>query len=200
MQNGVVDVMYWLELAKSEVRGEEPEHSREDYLGLRLRSKRREAGLDSVRRDVKKELLGAADSPASAMEGIDLVWELVRQRAVEASFDNMDIDPRVFGRSAAPSIVMARHLIDKGDTAAAEEYIQKAFEDAVVTGCGGGGGGSAKAEQDGETMSSILEKIAGSDEYGSLAFLCPDGHLNIRDYGKKLPACQHEDCKAKVAC
>jgi hypothetical protein len=126
------------------------------------------------------------------MQAVNLVWELVRQYATEAAFTNYDIDPKVFGRVAAPELVMARYHIEHGNQQQADHYKQKAHQHSETSGCGGG---STANISDGG-----LEKIAGKDSKGALAFRCKNGHLNIRPKEKLIPACQHAGCSAQVAC
>ena len=197
MPNGVVDVMRWLDMAADEVLGRSVERKVEDYVTLELDSKRREAGLKDVRQNVLQDLLVATDRLEDPMAAVQLMWDLVRQHATEASFTNLDIDPRAFGNLAAADIHRARHYLQHGEEQLAREHMEKAHENSIVSGCGGGAGSAGSGRQE---SSDGLEKIAGSDSKGSLAFKCPKGHLNIRQREQLLPQCQHHGCKAKVAC
>jgi len=41
---------------------------------------------------------------------------------------------------------------------------------------------------------------ADQDEYGSLTFICSNGHFNYRRPHKLIKKCQHKGCEAIVKC
>lgn len=198
MPNGVSDVVYWLDVAKDEVLGHEEERRPEDYAGLRLESKRKEASLADVREKVVEDLLEDAPRLETPMEAVQKLWDLVKEHATEASFSNMNIDPGVFGRKAASHIRRARQHISKGDLKTAATYMRMAHAQSEITGCGGGAMQAKASRSSGGGDS--LDHVAGSDEYGSKAFMCSNGHLNIRPHNGFVDNCQHTDCGAAVAC
>jgi hypothetical protein len=195
---GVVQLRYWLDLAKDEVLGRKVERKLEDYLGLWLESKRSEASLEEVRHNVREDLFAAADHLTTPMEGVDRLWEFVRLHATEDSFTNERIDPKVFGSAAAASIKKVRQHLRSGDTKAARKYSMQALLESEISGCGGGAGGSKSAKPEG---AEDLSHIAGTDDYGSRAFRCTNGHLNIRWRPNVIVhQCQHVDCDGSVDC
>ncbi|HEX5744005.1 MAG TPA: hypothetical protein VFX84_00960 [Candidatus Saccharimonadales bacterium] len=198
MPNGVADVMLWMDEAADEVLDREIERRPEDYAGIRLESKRKEASLKGVREKVVEDLFAAVEALKDPMESVQALWESVRQHATEDSFTNLHIDPKVFGRKAAADIDRAREHIRNGDDKAAQIYMQKAHDEAVVAGCGGGAGRARTARPE---SSEDLSHVAGEDEFGSLAFRCPDcGRINVRSEGVKVPTCWYSDCEADVSC
>lgn len=198
LPHGVVQLKYWLDLAKDEVLGHKVERKLEDYLGLWLESRRREASLKEVRQNVREDLFSVADHLKTPMEGVDRLWEFVKARATEDSFTNEYIDPKVFGRAAAGSIKRARHHLRSGNVQAAQKYRMQALLESEISGCGGGAGGSKSARPEG---AEDLSHIAGTDNYGSRAFRCSEGHLNIRwRPNEKVHECQHAGCDGSVAC
>jgi hypothetical protein len=192
MPNGVTDVMYWLSAARDEVLERESLSTREEYVAMKLESKRREARLKDVQEKILNDTLRLGALIDEPMQAVHLVWELVREHATEAAFTNYDIDPRVFGRAAAPELVLARYHIENGNQQLADQYKQKAHQLSETSGCGGGAKANAAEAE--------LDKIAGKDSKGARAFRCKFGHLNIRPKEKLLPSCQHPGCTAQVAC
>ena len=87
-----------------------------------------------------------------------------------------------------------------------EQETKTAFQDfvsqgKVMVGCGGGFGMvSGESDIMNASGSDVHSSIFGGDKFGSLTFTCSNGHHNKRPHGKLLKACQHEGCKAKVAC
>lgn len=199
MPHGVADVRYWLDVAKDKVLGHDGSQRQiEDYVDLRLKSKRREASLSEVRASVLEDMMAATDELATAMEASDLMWELVRSHATEEAFTNDNIDPKAFGREAAANIMQARHHLRRGNMDAALNHMRIAAEVAEISGCGGGAGRARSARPE---SSEDLSHIAGEDDKGSLAFRCPDcGRVNVRKRGEMIPNCFYENCGADVSC
>lgn len=196
MRNGVIDALRLFHEASDEVLGREVVRTDEDYLTIQAESRRKEASLASVREKVKSDLIAQKDSLSSAFEATQLLWELVKRHGVQESFTNEDIDPLVFGQSAAPTILKARQLISDNDLYAAFTYMEQAQKEAVITGCGGGSDAS-------KNKSSVLESAvdfarSGRDRFGSLTFRCKKGHLNEREPGELLDKCK--TCDGKVKC
>lgn len=199
MPNGVADVMYWLDLAGDQVLDRKFERKPEDYMGLRLESKRREASLDDVREKVMADVYGMIEGVAEPAEAIQLIWDSVREHATTASLTNLNIDPKVFGRAAAADIDMARYHFHQGNRAAAFSHMEKAREAATISGCGGGSTAEDKESSDGEA-SDPFENKPGHDRYGRRLFWCSNRHPNLRPHNKLIDKCQHAGCTAKVAC
>ncbi len=102
--------------------------------------------------------------------------------------------------------VYVSHQMDSQIHALLEQETRAAFKDFAsqgkpMVGCGGGLG-MATGEKDilEANTSDVHSSIFGGDQFGSLTFTCPNGHHNKRKKGELLKACQHEGCKAKVAC
>ncbi len=108
--------------------------------------------------------------------------------------------------SASPGYEYINHPLDQQIHHLIEQETREAFQDfanqgRVMVGCGGG---FAMATGESGIMnasgSDVHSSIFGGDKFGSLTFTCSNGHHNKRPHGKLLKACQHEGCKAKVAC
>lgn len=201
MPNGVVDVMRWCAEAADEVLERQVERKTEDFLALVLESRRRETSLESTKQQVIEDLLAAADRLTTPMEAVQLMWDLVKIHTLKESFTNTNIDPKVFGRIAAPDIAMIQYHYQQGNQHLAQDLIEKVKETAVMTGCGGGSSSgvnerdAADGSSDGKESSS-----AGSDRHGARQFTCSNGHVNIRPKNELIDRCQHKGCKAVVAC
>lgn len=204
MPNGIVDVRYWLDMAKDEVLGRKVNRKVEDYVALRLESKRRQASLKDVRHQVLKDLQASTNELKKPMQAVQRMWKLIRIHATKESFTNLNIDPKVFGAAAAPDIVMARYHIQQGNGHLALDFMRQAQAKSVVTGCGGGSSSTKNDEGvsdlTGELSNSSEISSAGSDKFGSLKFKCPNGHINTRERNKLIDKCQHKGCTAKVKC
>ena len=196
MPNGAVDFMRWCDEAADEVLGRDIEHKPEDYAALKLASKRREASLEDVRQKVREDLLSAVGELESPIEAVQRMWQLVKKHTTEDSFENTNIDPKVFGRAAASYIIKVRQHIQNDAEYLAQDLMQRARETSVISGCGGGS--SSNKELNGEHSENSSESSAGSDRYGSLKFKCPDGHTNVRPRNKLIERCT--TCGTSVKC
>jgi hypothetical protein len=196
MPNGAVDFMHWCDEAADEVLGRDIERKPEDYMALKLTSKRREASLEDVRQKVREDLLASVDELETPMKAVQLMWHLVKKHTTQDSFENTNIDPKVFGRAAAPYIVKVRQHIQNGAEYLAQDLMQKAHEKSVISGCGGGS--SPNANLAGESSESSSESSSGNDRYGSLKFECSNGHTNVRPRNKLLEHCT--TCGTSVKC
>lgn len=147
MPNGVVDFMRWCDEAAG--RSRQPEF----YARLVEESKKREASLDDVKRRVREELLARADEFSEPMQAVKELWRLAKKHIVEASFHNEYIDPKVLGREAAGYVRQIRSLVASGNIHQAAELYTKAYETALITGCGGGAGGRSGMSATGERSS-----------------------------------------------
>lgn len=200
MPNGVTDAMYWTDCAADEVLGREIERHPEDYAAIKLESKRKEASLEDVREKVIQGLKDAAGVLENAGQASRYMWQLIKEHATQASLTNLNIDPKAFGRKAADSIEQARSHLSNGNERMAQDHMNRAQKEAEVTGCGGGAAESAEEDSANAENSGDLSYVAGRDSKGSRAFRCSNGHLNIRPRERTIPECQHDGCKAAVAC
>jgi len=175
MPNGVADFMLLLDQAKDEVLGRQLGRKAEDYQALRLESKRKEASLRGVCEQVRSDLLAAAGSLPDAMAASQMMWDLVREHALKESLENTYIDPVVFGRQAAPTIIKAREQLGRGNGALALTLMKQAMTEAVITGCGGGGGGSSRNKSgSSENSSSDTEKNSSDSDSNTMHCVnCP---------------------------
>jgi xanthosine utilization system XapX-like protein len=193
LPNGVADVARWLDTARGEISGAATTKTDEYYQNLRENSRQKEARLADVKAAVREEFLHHAEKLDEPMEAVKLLWQIIKTHAVEASFQNTDIDPYVFGREAVENIREARTFLARGDYEAFLAAREKSHETATVSGCGGG---AAKKDQDKENGA---EKQELGDKFGSLQFSCPKCHrTNTRPQGKLLSRCQH--CGKDVTC
>jgi len=204
MPNGVLDPMRWFDEAADEVLGRNIERKAEDYIKRREESRREEDSVAEVENKVFNDLLNAdLETP---MEAAKLMWKLVKDHGLKEAVTNEYIDPIVFGRRAAVELAHARVLTAGGYTLQAEMHLRLAEQVAVIAGCGGGAGsGSGREGQErgfNEQMTEAeLAETYGTDRFGAMAFYCPKGHLNVRkERDKLIPKCQHQGCKAAVAC
>jgi hypothetical protein len=205
MPNGIVDFMRWVDMATDEIKGRDIERKVEDYLALKLESKRKEASIADVNKKVFDGLIAAADKLETPMQAVQMMWELVKNHGVQASLTNKKIDPRVFGQAAASSIGKARAAMQTGNLGQSLDFMRRAHDEAEVSGCGGGAGGSKKSEGSKEPPGGRLTKAQlmetyGSDNLGVRAFYCDDGHLNVRPEGETIPTCQEDGCTVAVKC
>lgn len=167
MPNGAVDFMRWYNQAADEVLGRTVERPEDYYVNLKELSRQREESIEDIRQIVKAELIAAVPNLKHEMDAIRLLWELAKKHGVDNAFVNNLIEPRVFGGSAAPFIIKGREQLRSGDIAGFSDSRMIAQNLAEVTGCGGG-------------AQSQLEGLYGTDKYGSLAYICPKGCLNVR--------------------
>lgn len=200
LPNGMVDFLRQVHEAADEVRGLPPQpRSEQQYIDLIAKSKAREDSLADARQEVKRRLLERAGSFDGPMDAIRTLWDLVKEVGVQTSITNRHIDPIVFGQQAAPHIYQARHYADIQDFEAMTRMLDKAYEVAVVSGCGGGspskeeGSGGAGADGEGESRRATVE-----DQYGSLEFKCQKGHTNFRPLNQLIPRCKV--CGISVRC
>ncbi len=201
MPNGLVDLMPTIYESIDEVLDRSVERTAEDFQVILDESRKREASMSGVREKILEHMIEVSPYLDEPIQAVNLLWKLVREYSVEAAVGNLYIDPKVFGPEAAPHIRQARAYSAVGNTYESDLSVNKALEHAIITGCGGGSGGSSGSKKEtsgGEAED--LESIAGSDSKGSLAFRCPNGHLNIRPREETIDACQHKGCKAQVAC
>jgi hypothetical protein len=198
MQNGVVDVMRWLDEEADIVLGRDIERRPEDYMALILESKRREVSVREVCQSVEEALL-KDEGLNTPMQAVERMWGLIKDQGVTASFSNESIEPKVFGADAAPHIIAARQLAEGGMMHQAQARMQKALEEAVITGCGGGSS-SQSGELSADGISDPGESSTLRDKHGSRKFTCSNGHVNIRPKDELIPECQHKGCSAQVAC
>jgi hypothetical protein len=199
MPNGTADFMRWCDEAADEVLGRDIERKPEDYAALKLVSKRREASLNDVRQKIREDLLAAVGKLEMPMQAVELMWHIVKKHTTQDSFRNTNIDPKVFGRTAAPYIIKVRQHIQNGTEYLAQALMQKAHEESIISGCGGGSSSRRGGKSTSES-SDISESSAGRDQFGLRKFTCSNGHTNIRPYNELIPSCQHKGCGAKVAC
>lgn len=172
MKHGVADVMRWCEMAVGKARPAGV------YLGLLEESKRREASMADVRQMVTDELLERVDEFEGPMDVVGELWHLVKKYSVPESFRNKHIDPRVFGSAAAGYVEQIRTQIQNGQEVD-PALVQKAQEEAVITGCGGGAGG----ENGGESRNSE-DPDADCDYISKMCPLC--GAKGVKTMDKKV--------------
>jgi hypothetical protein len=120
-----------------------------NYLNIIEKSREREASLGETRQEVMAELLENAYLLDEPMQAVKLMWKIIKNHAVEASFKNHYIDPIVFGARAAGSIIEARHFIATGQEHLARQSMERAQKTAVAGGCGGG---SEEEDEDGNPI------------------------------------------------
>jgi hypothetical protein len=197
MPNGVVDFMRWCAEASDEVLGRDIERKPEDFMAIELASKRREASLKDVCLKVREDLLSTVDELEAPMEAIQRMWDFVKEHATRDSFRNPNIDPKVFGRAAAPYIEKVRQEIKNG-TGNLQDYMRKALELSIITGCGGGSSAPGGGAFGGGSYGVFGESSTGSDRFGSLKFECPQGHVNVRKPNELIPNCT--TCGTSVQC
>lgn len=140
MPNGVSDIMLLCDQAADEVLGRQVERSQDEYAKILEQTQERHDKLLGVRQHVAGELISEASQLDSPMEAVKRMWELIKDRAVEAAVTNLEINLDVFGDDgAAKALIMeARAAFERGDTEAAERATSSAKQVATVGGCGGG--------------------------------------------------------------
>lgn len=124
------------------------------------------------------------------------VWAAFKKRIEGKAVSNTSEEQVYISHQFDPHL---HHLLEQETQTAFQDFAQKGI---VMVGCGGG---FSVAKGEAEIMqadpSDVHTSIFSSgDKFGSLTFTCPNGHHNRRKYGKLLPKCQREGCKAKVTC
>lgn len=198
MPNGVIDPMRWFDMSTDEILGRNIKRDPIKYLNLKHESRRKESSVEEVKKKVREDLLVAENHLDNPLDAVQLMWEFIKEHALNNSYTNFKINPRVFGEAASDDILNARYYLAQGQLDLAQQFKNKASKSASVSGCGGG---SAKSELDADGQkTSHLDRILGKDKFGRRWFRCDNGHLNIRPKNEKIPKCQHSGCKAKVKC
>lgn len=197
MPNGVIDlVKMYDDAAGGTFFGEA--RPRQDYLAYRRKCAKREASFRPTIDKITHQLI--ADTPhihtrLQACERLDRISE---RCLTHAAVIDVSIDPRVLGKTASAHVMSARHFYMVGDYRRADQETRRAVSTARSGSCpsskrGGSGldtfsGGGSEAEQ----------KHDDEDQYGSLTFSCPKGHVNRRPCGKLIENCQR--CGISVRC
>jgi len=155
---------------------------RQNYAEFSKMCRNRDFGKMTA--DITDKIIADAHIFKNPMDPLRELDKLSGAAAVTYAVKNSNIDERIFGSEAARIIREARTALGNGDAEFAIELTKNAIAIETSISC---------PLLDGELASRY-----GTDEYGSLAFECPDGHVNVRNPGELKETCDF--CKISVRC
>ena len=162
---------------------------REDYLSYRDKCLLQQDKYLGVSLKIIQQLIAEAGSLKTTLEATQRLNQLSERYTLAMALDDHSIDPRVFGLIAANHLIEARLAMDQGLIAIANNELKLAIKTAKSSSC---------------PMTNLTGNVVGEDEdedeYGSLVFICSNGHVNERPPHILIDKCQHEGCDAIVTC
>lgn len=192
--NGVIDLVKLYDL----VSGDKffgLDKPKQDYLSYKQHCLRRENDYLDTSLKIIRQLIAESDRLKTPLDASQRLHQLSEQYTLEMTVYNHSIDPRVFGRVAAAHLIEARLAMEHGIASRATSELTKAIKTANSSSCP-----SAYRRKNNDSKDGLKDIASGEDEHGSLSFVCPNGHTNIRQPHKLIAACQHKGCRAKVKC
>jgi hypothetical protein len=212
MPRGVVDLVeVWDDLAGGTFFGQNTE--RQDYGVFRDFCRERERNLDSVVQTIVEGFIAKADSFQNEVDALKKLHEAVLEHLHQNALVDRTIDTRVFGAQAAQDIDEARFHFDRGNTHQVEVALASARKNDGSGSCPNGvssgrSGDALSLYNDDGTLKSpqqiqkeqreARDVFEDSDDKGSLAFECKNGHKNSRSYGRLVEKCWL--CRTAVGC
>lgn len=189
--NGAIDLVeMWDDAAGGTFFGEDKPP--EDYCQYREKCKQREEDLQPTVNNIVEELIDEAPEIDSRLKAVQRLHKLSEKHMVKRAVHDHTINPLVFGEEAAEYIVDARYYQSVGDWESAAEATHMAQQTADSKSCPG-----VIFGQDNPLISSEAA-MYDHDQYGSLVFECPNGHINTREHGELVEECS--TCHASVKC
>ncbi|HSX29825.1 MAG TPA: hypothetical protein VLE73_04685 [Candidatus Saccharimonadales bacterium] len=157
--NGLLDVLRRCDIAADVLQDVVRERDISEYLDLFDRSAAREATLGEVRSRARSDLFAAAGTFKEAEDATRLLWDSVRDHAVQDAGHNEAIDAIAFGPLAAGHIAKARKAHAAGDERSRDLWVAGALEVATASGCGGGSCGIREMNPSSEIGSTMGVKL-----------------------------------------
>ena len=158
------------------------DEQRQDYL--KYSKMCRERDFSEMTKEITDNLISEAHTFKSPMDPLRRLNKLSGSMSVIYAVENSAVDERIFGVESASTIRKAREALRKGDIESAGILIENAIATETSISC--------------PLLDGDLASRYGTDEYGSLAFECPDGHINVRNSGELKETCDF--CKISVRC
>ena len=194
MPNGVIDLvrMFDNKIAGETFFGEaRTPQDYDEYLDI---CREREERFKPRVEEITNELISHPERISNRLEAVELLHDLSESSMVRQAVCDTDINPLVFGESAAVHIERARLSMANGEIGEVIVAVTMAQKTAVSSSC--------PSSMKKISASGLEEGIFGEDEdeYGPLTFTCTAGHTNRRDPGKLRDKCKVDDCKGTVGC
>lgn len=166
----------------------------QDYLDYQEQCLKRQADYSAITNKIVRELISQAEQFQNPKEACLRLNQLSEYYTLQKAVIDRSIDPRVFGRVAADHLIQARVAIDQGLLFEANREFKFALKTAKSSSC------PTVVTLGTKQADELSSDSADQDEYGSLTFICSNGHFNYRRPHKLIKKCQHKGCEAIVKC
>jgi len=189
LANGVIDlVKEYDDINKGSFFG--LNQSQQDYEHYKWACHERLNNYNLTIKTIVSRLINEAYKFKDVYEASQRLGQLSHQYTLIQAIEDNSIDPNVFGQTASRHIIQARIAWMHGDDVRFIDEFSLAQKLAVSSSC---------PSIVGLGRTNSLKNDSGvEDEYGSLEFVCPNGHLNTREKGQLIDNCQV--CGISVRC
>jgi len=157
---------------------------KQDYNRYKQDCYKRVDNYSSTVDKIFNRLLAEANTFRDIYQASQRLGQLSEQYTLVQAVEDKSINPAVFGEIASNHLVHARAAWQSGDMVMFLSELSSARATAVSGSC---------ASVPGVNKDSSVE-----DQYGSLEFVCPNGHINTREKGELIEYCLY--CGVSVRC
>ena len=192
MNGGVVDMVKLYDFFAGSDKFFGLDQPKQDYDLFRQQCSQRQAEYGLTVDQITADFLFQVPMLKNKQAASELLDILSEKYTVVRAVTDENIDPMVFGATAANYIYDARISLNRGDWDGANSSIRSAQATAKSSSCAVAGGADSSRNQ------SEAAGSDGEDKYGSLSFYCPNGHKNTRERNQLLDRCKY--CKISVKC
>lgn len=180
---------------------EVPTDHPKDYSKFMEEAEERRKELAPMPVQLAEFQVGLEEKGINSQVAEGLIQGFLKDKLLKIAKSNPELAEAMFDQDTAQGFAKVARLEAAGRSEEAHQLQLMVERNApAVDYCGGGGGSSAMSEAQASGFSINSRGSKGTDHFGSLEFVCSNGHTNTREPNELIDKCQHAGCKAKVKC